>query len=180
MTGPTASVHGCVMLSLEPKKERVYTQLTLSAPPSWSKKPETVKRPVKRPKTVAEKTDIMMRYIQTLQTPPTFKSKLMQGRSEALRIEEAKVDHMRKLEVEVVLSVLENAIAFIEANEVRLPVVKLKENCSELTWHSRSVIIAYYLHPTLADQCVSLTVKLFESYATSRSKERNGLTSSRN
>ncbi|ETV68283.1 hypothetical protein H257_15731 [Aphanomyces astaci] len=130
-------VYTGAILSLQPKKKRVYTQLTLSAPPSWSKKPETVKRPVKRPEAVhstrsrrlgkenAERTDIMMRYTQALQAPPTF--------NEALRIEEAKVDHMRKLiafEVDqVVLSVLEDVIASIEANEVHLPVAKLKENC---------------------------------------------------
>ncbi|RHY65893.1 hypothetical protein DYB34_011160, partial [Aphanomyces astaci] len=163
--------------STKPAPKRAFTQLTLSSLPMWNKKPTSVKRTkttqqkgVKKvPADVQVKTDILMRYIGSLQAPENFVSTMLRGREDAMRAEASRIKHLEHLDAlevgTVVSGVLEELVATIEATEVRLPGVKLQANSSELTWSRRAIVIGYYLHPHLGDGCMPSTLKLFGNFA---------------
>ncbi|RHZ02217.1 hypothetical protein DYB35_013103, partial [Aphanomyces astaci] len=176
-TAPAIRSAETTKASTKPAPKRAFTQLTLSSLPMWNKKPTSVKRTkttqqkdVKKvPADVQVKTDIMMRYIGSLQAPENFVSKILRGREDAMRAEASRIKHLEHLDAlevgTVVSGVLEELVATIEATEVRLPGVKLQANSSELTWSRRAIVIGYYLHPHLGDGCMPSTLKLFGNFA---------------
>ncbi|RQM28602.1 hypothetical protein B5M09_012562 [Aphanomyces astaci] len=148
-TAPAIRSAETTKASTKPAPKRAFTQLTLSSLPMWNKTPTSVKRAkttqqkgVKKvPADVQVKTDILMRYIGSLQAPENFVSTMLRGREDAMRAEASRIKHLEHLDAlevgTVVSGVLEELVAMIEATEVRLPEVKLQANSSEL--HGRVV-----------------------------------------